>query len=114
LSLHLPLTIETTHYVNDHFLSKFDKPIYLINTSRGRVVPTSILDKNIISGVLLGVALDVLENEKFETFSAADKDAFKTLSNRSNVLFTPHIAGWTHQSKIKIAESLLRQLAPLL
>ncbi len=114
LSLHLPLTLETTHYVNDRFLSQFKKSIYLINTCRGKVIETSILNKNIIDGVLLGVALDVLENEKLATYSSTEKDIIKTLSSFSNVVLTPHIAGWTHQSKIKIAESLLRQLAPLL
>lgn len=114
LSLHLPLTTETTHYVNENFLTQFKKSIYLINTSRGKVIETAILDKSLISGALLGVALDVLENEKFDTYSFAEKAIFEILSNRQNVIFTPHIAGWTHQSKIKIAESLLRQLAPLL
>lgn len=114
LSLHLPLTSETTHYVNENFLAQFRKSIFLINTSRGKVVETAILDKNIISGVLLGVALDVLENEKFDTYSIVETAIFEKLSNLPNVIFTPHIAGWTHQSKIKIAESLLRQLAPLL
>lgn len=114
LSLHLPLTLETKHYVNDQFLSQFKKSIYLINTSRGKVVESDTLNKNIMNGVLLGVALDVLENEKFDTYSSTEIALFKSLSKLSNVILTPHIAGWTHQSKVKIAESILRQLAPLL
>lgn len=109
LSVHVPLTIETEFMVNYDFIEKFKKPIYIINTARGKVVKTSDLVKQIKRGKVIGAALDVLEYEKssFENIhqSKGDKDfQFLTASNR--VILSPHIAGWTHESNIKLATVL--------
>jgi D-3-phosphoglycerate dehydrogenase len=114
LSIHLPLTLETTHFVDASFLSKFKKPIHLINTSRGKVLNTADLIKEFETGRVLNIGLDVLENEKFDTYSSDEASCLTQLKIHQNVVITPHIAGWTHQSKVKIAMSLLRQLANFL
>jgi D-3-phosphoglycerate dehydrogenase len=113
VSLHLPLTPETIHYADNRFFSQFKKPIWFINTSRGACVNSADLLSAISGGQVLGAALDVLENEKFESYSAEENVLFDALVNTGKVLFTPHIAGWTHESKRKIAEVLLSKIASL-
>lgn len=107
LSLHIPLTEETHYLINDKFIKQFSKQIYLINTSRGPIVNTSELVKNIESGKILGAALDVLEYEKlsFEMIeNTSIPEAFNYLINSDKVILTPHIAGWTNESNFKIAK----------
>jgi len=109
LSLHVPLTGETKNMVNDDFISNFKKDIYLINTSRGQVVNTKSVVKNLKSGKILGAALDVLEYEKstFENLFINDiPEEFSYLVNCDKVLLSPHIAGWTHESNFKMADVL--------
>jgi len=113
LSLHIPLTEETNYLVNDEYLNKFKKNIYIINTSRGKCVNTIDLVKNIESGKVLGACLDVLE---YETVSFEDVDLAKIpppmqyLVRSNKVILTPHIAGWTHESNLKIAEVLAAKM----
>ena len=110
LSLHIPLTDETQFMVNDKFINQFKKNIYIINTARGKVLKTDDLVKNMKSGKVLGAALDVLEYEQvsFENLHSDKKlpEAFQYLINCKNVVLTPHIAGWTHESNIKLSEFL--------
>ncbi|MCF8365862.1 MAG: hypothetical protein K9H16_08775 [Bacteroidales bacterium] len=109
LSLHVPLTAETTFLVNDEYLNKFKKNIFVINTARGKVLKTSGLVKNIKSGKVPGAALDVLEYEKM-SFEDIDKNTlpedFRYLINADNVVLSPHIAGWTHESNYKLAKTI--------
>jgi len=109
LSLHVPLTDETQFMINSDFIDKFKKPIYLINTARGKVVKTSDLVKQLKMGKVLGAALDVLEYEQssFENIhqSNTDKD-FQFLTESNKVILSPHVAGWTHESNIKLATFL--------
>ena len=107
LSLHVPQTEETMFMVNDEFLRKFKKPIYLINTARGKVVRIADLVKNLDSNQVLGACLDVLEFEKtsFEDLHASELPAeFKSLIESEKVLLSPHVGGWTHESNIKLSE----------
>jgi D-3-phosphoglycerate dehydrogenase len=113
LSIHLPLTDETKYMIDYAFLSQFKKPIWLINTSRGKVLRTSDLIKCLDEGKVLAAGLDVLENEKLDSYTEVEKNVFNELALRSNVALTPHIAGWTHESKLKIAEVLLENIAKL-
>lgn len=109
LSLHVPLTDETHFMVCDEFINKFKKNIYIINTARGKVLKTDDLVKNMITGKVLGAALDVLEYEQvsFENLhSDGLPEAFNYLIKGKNVVLTPHIAGWTHESNIKLSEYL--------
>lgn len=106
ISLHVPLTEETRHMVNDGFLKKFKNPVVLINTSRGKVVNTDDLVKNLKSGHVTGVALDVLEyeNESFENLGQDQiPESLKYLLACPRAVLTPHIAGWTIESNYKLA-----------
>lgn len=110
LSLHVPLTEETQYMVNDDFINQFKKSVYIINTARGKVLKTDDLVKNMQKGKVLGCALDVLEYEQvsFEDLHSGNDlpEAFQYLIQSNNVVLTPHIAGWTHESNIKLSEFL--------
>jgi len=113
LSLHVPLTNETKYLVNDDFISKFNKPFYLINTSRGKCVDTKALVKSLKNKQILGACLDVIEQEKTSFEKLATKKNTKDLTyllEAKNVILTPHIAGWTKESNIKIAEILSQKI----
>lgn len=106
LSIHLPLSEETEHYVNQAFLSQFKKPIYIINTARGNNVCIADLVKGLLSGNVLGVCLDVLEYEtkSFETISAKElPEEFQYLSTSQKVILSPHVAGWSQESYVKLS-----------
>lgn len=107
VSLHTPQTSQTMKMVNSEFISRFKNPFYLVNTARGKSVVTKDLVEALKSGKVLGAALDVLEFEKssFERLVASDlPEEFQYLIEAENVVLAPHIAGWTHQSKVKLAE----------
>jgi len=109
LSIHVPLTYETTYMVNTNFISKFKKPLYIINTARGKILKVSDLVDALKSKKVLGAALDVLEYEKksFEDILESNKSTdFQYLVKSKNVILSPHIAGWTFESEIKLAKYL--------
>ncbi len=114
LSLHIPLTEETNHLVDYDFINRFDKNIFFINTSRGKIVDTVSLIKALDSGKIVGAALDVLENEKIKKLNIEEKKQYKNILNRTNVIVTPHIAGWTFESKFKIAKAVYQSVKELL
>ncbi|MFA0960701.1 2-hydroxyacid dehydrogenase [Roseivirga sp. BDSF3-8] len=110
LSLHVPLTSETKAWINEEFLSKFKKAIFLLNTSRGEIVPLRALRAALESGKVKGAALDVLENEKLKTLTDRQIQDFEYLVASDQVIFSPHVAGWTHESYVKINETLVNKL----
>lgn len=113
VSLHVPLTDETRNLVNREYLNRFSKPIYLINTARGQCVDTAALMDAIDSGKVPGAALDVLEYEKlsFENLETVNlPEPFKRLINSDKVILSPHIAGWTHESNLKMAQFLAEKI----
>lgn len=110
LSIHLPLTAETKYMIDYGFFSSFKKPIWFINTSRGKVLRTADLLLALNEGKIISAALDVLENEKLNTLNKNENKIFEQLIADSRILLTPHIAGWTHESKKKIAEVLLEKI----
>lgn len=110
LSIHVPLTAETRDFFTLEELKSFSKPFWLINTARGEVIRMETLNQALDQGILKGVVLDVLENEKFERFSSEQKLQFELLAKRENVLFSPHVAGWTVESYQKINEVLVKQI----
>ncbi|HEX5625299.1 MAG TPA: NAD(P)-dependent oxidoreductase, partial [Saprospiraceae bacterium] len=110
ISLHLPLTPETNGLINGDFIAGCRKSIYLINTSRGKIVETRALLDGLRGGKLKGACLDVFENEKPATFSPDEEELYAALYRMEQVVLSPHIAGWTHQSKQKIAEVILEKL----
>ena len=113
LSLHLPLTSETKYMIDYEFLTSFKKKIWLVNTARGMVLKTADLLRCLEEGRIVGAALDVLENEKLTTLTDEQKEIFHRLAADDRVVLTPHVAGWTHQSKKKIAEVLLQKIKDL-
>ena len=108
LSLHIPLTEETHYLVDEDFISKMDKNFYFINTARGKNLKTKALVEAIESGKVLGACLDVLEYEKssFENLEIENQD-LKYLLDSEKVIVTPHIGGWTYQSKEKLAQVIV-------
>ncbi len=113
VSLHTPLQHDTKHMVNAEFLGSFSKKITLINTSRGSVVNTPDLVAALKKGKLKGVCLDVIEYEgmSFEAVANADdKVVFDYLKQAENVILSPHIAGWTHQSNERMARVLAEKI----
>jgi D-3-phosphoglycerate dehydrogenase len=113
LSLHIPWTPETDKMVNTTFINQFAKPFWLLNTARGKSVVTTDLVSALQSGKILGAGLDVLEYEKlsFETLFEDEKpEALQYLLNANNVLLTPHIAGWTIESKEKLAQVIVDKI----
>ncbi len=111
LSIHTPLTELTKNMVNAEFLSKFKKDIYFVNTARGPITITSDLVEAIKKGKVLGACLDVLEYEKtsFENMFTDNHlpEAFKYLIKSDKVILSPHIAGWTHESNLKMAKTIV-------
>ena len=112
LSLHIPLTAETDGLVTDEYLYHFKKPIFLINTSRGKTVKVKAVLNAIKQGKILGAGLDVLETEKFPTLG--EQDWYPELNQSTKVILTPHVAGWTFESYRKISEVMAEKLQALL
>ncbi|MBT8272521.1 MAG: 2-hydroxyacid dehydrogenase [Bacteroidia bacterium] len=114
LSLHVPLTELTLNMVDTAFINAFQKPFWLLNSSRGKNVVTSDLVSAMKSGKILGAGLDVLEYESgsFEDlFSSEDiPEAFQYLINAKHVILTPHVAGWTKESKVKLAQTIVNKI----
>lgn len=109
LSLHVNQTEETIYMVDKTFLSKFKKPIIIINTARGKVVELEALSQAMQTGQVIGAALDVLEYESynFDNFLKEDMPpAWEYLTKNPKIIFTPHIAGWTVESKLKLSSVL--------
>lgn len=109
ISIHLPLTEETKYYINDSFIAACQKPFYLINTARGNHIQTSALVNGLKTKKVLGACLDVLEYEakSFETINSTQlPDDFNYLCGSDKVILSPHVAGWTKESYIKLSSFL--------
>jgi D-3-phosphoglycerate dehydrogenase len=116
LSFHVPLTKETRYMFNKDWISKMKKPFYLINTARGPVVKTTDLLKGIEEGKILGAALDVLEFEgtSFENLKNEELPVtYKKLIKCDNVLLSPHIAGWSIESNIRLSTVIVEKVKDL-
>ncbi len=113
VSLHIPLTAENKAIFTENFFQNFRKDIFIVNTARGELLEMHLLKKLLLSGKIRGACLDVLENEKLTTLSPSQKDAFDFLAKAENVLFTPHVAGWTAESYIRINEILVDKITKL-
>ena len=113
VSLHTPQTPLTMNMVNAEWIKKFKKPFWFINTARGKSVVTKDLVEALKSGKILGAGLDVLEYEKasFESlFSTIMPEAFQYLIKAHNVILSPHVAGWTIESKEKLAQTIVDKI----
>lgn len=108
ISLHVPETPLTTAMIDSDFINKMAKPFWLINTARGKNVVTKDLIDGLEKGKVLGACLDVLEYEKssFEQAEFTQRE-LTYLLNSDKVIMSPHIAGWSHQSKVKLAQTIV-------
>lgn len=113
ISLHIPLTAETYELVNRAWLQHFQKPIILMNLSRGKIVKTRDVIEALDHGNVSAFATDVLENEKLNSLDKQQSDDFNALIARPDVLLTPHVAGWTFESYKKISITLGRKIVSL-
>lgn len=112
ISIHLPLSEETDRYVNSEFIDSCQKPFFLINTARGRHVVIADLLQAIKSGDIQGACLDVLEFEK-QSFDLTLDDVpedFKQLAESEKVILSPHVAGWTKESYVKLSRFLAEKI----
>jgi D-3-phosphoglycerate dehydrogenase / 2-oxoglutarate reductase len=113
ISLHVPLTEETKHLAGEKFFNSFRKPVWVINTSRGPCLSNDALLNALHNGKVKGACLDVLEGESvsFEEMGGSGKDkVLEALLKKENVIFSPHIAGWSFQSLEKMSEILAKKI----
>lgn len=113
VTLHIPLTEDTLYMCDQSYFHKFQKSIYFINTSRGKIVKTQSLLECIENGKIRKAALDVLENEKLDKLDDELLEIYNKMLKNDNILITPHIAGWSFQSYKNISLTLLDKIRSL-
>jgi D-3-phosphoglycerate dehydrogenase len=112
ISLHIPLTEQTFHLADQEFFSSLKQKPWFLNTSRGKIVKLDSLIHALKNRWIAGAALDVLENERLETYSREEKEQLNWLLDQSNIIITPHIAGYSHEAFYKMAKVLIGKLFP--
>lgn len=110
LTLHVPLTQETKAMVDVNYLQKFAKPLWLFNMCRGEVVVTKDVVELMKTNKIRGVGFDVLENEKLNSMSEAEKIWFNYIAASDKTVLSPHVAGWTNESYFKISAVLFKKI----
>lgn len=113
ISFHVPLTHETQGLYNYDFFQRFRKNVFVLNTARGPILPLADLIRLLDEGKILGAALDVLESEKIKKLDGDQKVMFENLIKRNNVILTPHVGGWSHESYKRINDTLVRKIKSL-
>lgn len=114
ISFHVSLNEDSRKMFSPLFLEKCEKPFWLLNTSRGEVVDLATIYEGLANGKILGVGLDVLENERLDALNAEQEAIFEKITQFPNVILSPHVAGWTVESYKKISEVLATKIADLI
>jgi D-3-phosphoglycerate dehydrogenase len=110
ISFHVPLTDKTFHMADANFFNALQRKPYIINTARGRIVNTEELIKALKENKIAGIALDVLENENLDSYTSSEKENLDWLLVQSNVIITPHIAGYSNEAFYKMAKLLIDKI----
>ncbi len=113
LSIHVPLTEETNAYFSQEELKRYPNLKIILNTARGELLPLSDVVELLENNNLSGAGLDVLENEKLDKLTESEQSVFQRLASNKNVILTPHVAGWTHESYRRINQVLVEKIRKL-
>jgi D-3-phosphoglycerate dehydrogenase len=112
ISLHLPLSPETKGYADYAFWQQCARQPWVINTSRGNILPLEDAWRALNDGLIRGLGLDVVDLEKANLEGLTEAAPFwQAMLNHPNVLITPHIAGWSTQSFARMAQILVDRVA---
>lgn len=111
VSFHVPLTSETKYMANNDFFNQLELKPWLINTSRGEVAETGAVIQALDAGLISGAAIDVIENENISSWTKEENLMYQNLMNRDNVFLTPHIAGYSHEAFLKMANIIVEKLS---
>jgi len=111
ISFHVPLTDETWHMADEGFFTRLERRPWVLNTSRGKVVDLKALADAVKAGRIAGAGLDVLENEKLDSYSEEENNTLRQLLDHPDIIITPHIAGYSHEAFRKMSEVLLEKLS---